>query len=77
MTDESKNINSSITEVKLKDSITSVNQKVVEELVKAFGDDVAYHIKESGPSWVNSPRSEDLRDLVEHNLQVVVHNVKK
>jgi hypothetical protein len=34
----------------------TLKQSIVAPLRKAFGGDERIHIKESGPSWVNSPR---------------------
>lgn len=64
---------------KLKTSIKSVDQSIVDELAKAFGNEVAYHIKESGPTWVNSPHhveTADAAEIVDRTVQITVHNAK-
>ncbi len=35
---------------------STLNKAVVSTLKKAFGQGSRYHIKDSGPSWVNSPK---------------------
>jgi hypothetical protein len=72
----------SLTQARLKTGIKTVDQSIVDELTKAFGDEVAYHIKESGPTWVNSPHHIEAGErvspeIVERTVQITVHNAKE
>jgi len=60
---------------------TAVNKtlkaSVTSSIKKAFGNDHAIHIKESGPSWVNSPRQrpgeEVINPVVKRNVTISVN----
>ena len=62
-------------------SNTAVNatlkKSIVQSIKKAFGTDHAIHIKESGPSWVNSPRGDAgekvVNPIIKKNITVSVN----
>ena len=54
----------------------ALKQSIVSTMERAFGGDERIHIKESGPTWVNSPRSPRprARISVKKGITVVVQH---